>query len=34
MLEDLDTNNFDPEIYLENIDEILDNKIKLIFEMK
>ena len=34
MLEDLDSNDFDPEDYIEDIDEIIDKKIKMLFELK
>ena len=34
MLENLNAMNFDPENYMDELDEILDNKLESIFDLK
>ena len=34
MLENLNSQNFDPESYMEELDELLDQKIESVFQLK
>ena len=34
MLDDLNTNNFDPENYIEQLDDLLDEKLEMIMMQK